>query len=186
MANSSPIVSEVPERYASALFELAREAGSLDGVDAALSRFLALIDESADLARLVSNPVFTADEQSAALGALLPKAGVDGLAANFLKLIASKRRLFAVHGMVMGFRAKLAAHKGIAAAEVTVAAPLSDKNRAAVLEALQAKSGQSIALSEKVDPSIIGGLIVKMGSRMIDASLKTRLNGMKRAMISGV
>jgi F-type H+-transporting ATPase subunit delta len=185
VAASSPIISEASERYSSALFELARDAGSLDGVSAALDQFIAMLESSADLERLVSNPVFTADEQVGAINAVLAKAGIDGLAANFIKLVATKRRLFAIRGMVAGFRARLAAHKGITFAEVTVPAPLSDKNRAAVLEALQAKTGQTISLSEKVDPSIIGGLVVKMGSRMIDASLKTKLNAIKLAMTSG-
>nr|MCU0818052.1 ATP synthase F1 subunit delta [Beijerinckiaceae bacterium] len=102
--------------------------------------------------------------------------------ANFLKLVASKRRLFLARAMVAAFRALVAEKKGIVAAEVTVAAPLSDKNRQAVLDALQTTSGQSIALTERVDPAIIGGLVVKMGSKMIDASLKTKLNAMKIAM----
>ncbi len=84
--------------------------------------------------------------------------------------------------MVTAFRALVAEKKGIVSAEVTVAAPLSDKNRKAVLDALQATSGKSIALTERVDPAIIGGLVVKMGSKMIDASLKTKLNAMKIAM----
>lgn len=182
MASSSPIVSGIAGRYASALFELATEANALDKVGDALDRFLALLNGSEDLERLVRNPVFTADEQVAALEAVLKKAKIDGLAANFLKLVAAKRRLFAVRGMIAGYKALLAEKQGIVAAEVTVAAPLSDKNRAAVLEALEAQAGKKIALTEKVDPAIIGGLVVKMGSRMIDASLKTKLNAMKLAM----
>lgn len=182
MASSSPIVSGIARRYAAALFELAREGKALDKVSDGLDRFVVMLDGSDDLDRLVRNPVFTAEEQVAALAAVLKKAKIDGLAANFLKLVASKRRLFAVRGMVTGYRALVAEAKGIVAAEVTVAAPLSDKNRAAVLEALESQAGKKIALTEKVDPAIIGGLIVKMGSRMIDASLKTKLNAMKIAM----
>lgn len=185
MAASSPIVSGIAGRYASALFELANEAKAVDQVSAALDRFLAMLDESADLDRLVRNPVFTADEQVGAIGAVLAKAGIDGLAANFLKLVAAKRRLFAVRGMIAGYRALVADAKGIVSAEVTVAAPLSDKNRKAVIEALEARAGKSISLTEKVDPAIIGGLVVKMGSKMIDASLKTKLNAMKLAMNNG-
>ncbi|KAF0227551.1 MAG: F-type H+-transporting ATPase subunit [Beijerinckiaceae bacterium] len=182
MASSSPIVSGIAGRYASALFELAREAKALDKVNAALDSFTAMLDGSPDLDRLVRNPVFTADEQVAALTALLAKAKIDGLAANFLKLVAAKRRLFAVRGMIAGYRALVAEEQGIVSAEVTVAAPLSDKNRTAVLQALESQAGKKIALTEKVDPAIIGGLVVKMGSRMIDASLKTKLNAMKIAM----
>jgi F-type H+-transporting ATPase subunit delta len=182
VASSSPIVSGIAKRYASALFELARESKSLDKVGDALERFSALLEGSPDLDRLVRNPVFTAEEQVGALDALFKKAGIDGLAANFLKLVAAKRRLFAVRGMMAGYRALVAEEKGIVSAEVTVAAPLSDKNRDAVLKALESQAGAKISLTEKVDPAIIGGLVVKMGSRMIDASLKTKLNAMKIAM----
>lgn len=185
MAASSPIVSGIAGRYASALFELASEAKALDKVSDALDSFVALLDGSDDLERLVKSPVFTADEQVAALTGVLKKAKIDGLAANFLKLVAAKRRLFAVRGMIAGYKALVAEKKGIVSAEVTVASSLSDKNRAAVLEALEAKAGKKIALTEKVDPAIIGGLVVKMGSRMIDASLKTKLNAMKIAMNNG-
>ncbi len=182
VASSSPIVSGIAGRYASALFELAREAKALDAVSAALDRFSTMLDGSPDLDRLVRNPVFTADEQVSALSAVLAKAKIDGLAANFLKLVASKRRLFAVRGMIAGYRALVAEEQGIVAAEVTVASPMTDKNRDAVLKALESQAGKKIALTEKVDPAIIGGLVVKMGSRMIDASLKTKLNAMKIAM----
>lgn len=182
MASSSPIVSGIAGRYAVALFELASEAKSLDGVSADLDRFLALLDGSPELDQLCRNPVFTSEEQVKALSAILAKAKITGLAANFLKLVASKRRLFLVRTMVTAYRALVAEKEGIVAAEVTVAAPLSDKNRKAVLEALQTKAGKKIALTERVDPAIIGGLVVKMGSKMIDASLKTKLNAMKIAM----
>lgn len=185
VAEASPIVSGIAGRYAAALFELADEAKVLDKVGADLDSFLAMLDGSPELDRLIRNPVYTADEQVGALGAVLKKAKIDGLAANFLKLVASKRRLFAVRSMIAGYRALVADKKGIVAAEVTVASPLSEKNRKAVLEALQAQAGKSIALTERVDPSIIGGLVVKMGSRMIDASLKTKLNAMKIAMTNG-
>lgn len=185
VASSSPIVSGIAGRYASALFELASEAKALDSVSADLESFAAMLDISADLDRLVRNPVFTAEEQVAALDAVLKKAKIGGLAANFLKLVASKRRLFAVRGMISTFRALVAEAKGIVAAEVTVASPLSEKNRAAVLEAIESQAGKKIALTEKVDPTIIGGLVVKIGSRMIDASLRTKLNAMKIAMLNG-
>ena len=185
VASSSPIVSGIAGRYAAALFELAREAKSLDKVSAALDSFSAMLDGSPELDRLVRNPVFTAEEQVGALSAVLARAKIDGIAANFLKLVASKRRLFAVRGMIAGYRALVAEEQGILAAEVTVAAPMTDKNRSAVLEALETQAGKKIALTEKVDPAIIGGLVVKMGSRMIDASLKTKLNAMKIAMNNG-
>lgn len=185
VAASSPIVSGIAGRYATALFELASEGKALEKVDAALDSFLGLLDGSEDLQRLIANPVFTAEEQVSAISALLAKVKIDGIAANFLTLVASKRRLFLVRPMIAGFKALLADKNGVVSAEVTVAAPLSDKNREAVLAALEGQAGSKIALTEKVDPSIIGGLVVKMGSKMIDASLKTKLNAMKLAMIAG-
>jgi F-type H+-transporting ATPase subunit delta len=185
VASSSPIVSGIAGRYASALFELAREAKAFDKVGGALDSFSALLDGNEDLDRLVRSPIFTAEEQVSALDAVLKKAKIDGLAANFLKLVAAKRRLFAVRGMIAGYRALVADELGVVSAEVTVAAPLSDKNRDAVLKALESQAGAKISLTEKVDPAIIGGLVVKMGSRMIDASLKTKLNAMKIAMNNG-
>lgn len=185
VADSSPIVSGIAGRYGTALFELAAESKGLDAVSTDLDRFLALLDGSEDLDRLIRNPVFSADEQVAALSAVLTKAKISGLAANFLKLVAAKRRLFAVRGMISAFKALLAEKQGRVSAEVTVAAPLTDTNRKAVLDALAAQSGKTISLTERVDPSIIGGLVVKMGSRMIDASLKTKLNAMKVAMKIG-
>lgn len=183
MADNGPIVSGIAGRYASALFDLAEEAGSTDKVRADLASFSALLAGSDDLQRLVKNPVFTAGEQTAAITAVLDKAKVGGLAGNFLKLVASKRRLFAVEGMIRAFGALVDRKNGVVAAEVTVPMALNDKNRAAVLDALKGVTGgKSVSLTEKIDPSIIGGLIVKVGSRMVDASLKTKLNSIKLAM----
>lgn len=183
VADQGPIVSGIAGRYASALFELADESKALDKVGADLAQFGTILSGSADLQALVRNPVFTADEQVRALSAILDKAGIGGIAANFLKLVASKRRLFAVDGMVRGFQQLVDARNGVVSAEVTVPAALSEKNKAAVLEALKGVTGgKSISLFEKIDPSIVGGLIVKIGSKMVDASLKTKLNSIKLAM----
>lgn len=183
VADQGPIVSGIAGRYASALFELAEEAKATDKVSADLASFSALLDGSEDLQRLVKNPVFTAEEQTTAIASILAKAKIGGIAGNFLKLVASKRRLFAVDGMVRGYRALVDQKNGVVAAEVTVPAALTDKNRAAVLDALKGMTGgKTVALTEKVDPSIIGGLIVKVGSKMVDASLKTKLNSIKLAM----
>lgn len=183
MADQGPIVSGIAGRYASALFDLAEEGKSTDAVGKDLGRFLSLLEGSEDLQRLVRNPVFTAEEQVKAITALIEKAGIGGLAGNFLKLVAAKRRLFAVEGMVKGFKALVDQKNGVVNAEVTVPAALTDKNRAAVLDAIKGVTGgKSVSLTEKIDPSIIGGLIVKVGSKMVDASLKTKLNSIKLAM----
>ena len=169
-------------RYATALFDLARETNAIDAVKADLERFDALVAESSDLARLVRSPVFSADEQLQALSAVLDRAGIGGLAARFLKLVTTNRRLFAVRDMVRGYRELVAQHKGEATAEITVAEPLKDDHIAALRSALKAVSGKDVDLNVKVDPAIIGGLVVKLGSRMVDTSLRTKLNAIKNAM----
>src|SRR5580658_4024450 len=141
-------------RYATALFDLAAEANAIDAVKADLERFDALAAESADLRRLVRSPVFSAEEQGQALGAVLDRAGIGGLAAKFLKLVTANRRLFAVRDMVKSFRALVAAHRGEATAQVTVAEPLNDSHAAALRDALKAVSGKDVDLAIKVDPAI--------------------------------
>ena len=182
MPGQKPIVSGVAGRYATALFELAREQKSVDAVKADLDRFGAMVDENAELARLVRSPVFTADEQARALTAVLSNAGIGGLAANFLQLVASNRRLFTIGQILKAFRLLVAQHKGEVTAEVTVAEKLDDKHLDALKSALRNVTGKDVDLDVKIDPSIIGGLIVKLGSRMVDTSLKTKLNAIKHAM----
>ena len=182
MAGAEPIVSGMAARYATALFDLARESNAIDAVQADLGRFDALVAESADLTRLVRSPVFSADEQGRALAAVLERAGIGGLAAKFLKLVTANRRLFAVRDMVKAFRALVAQHKGEATAEVTVAEKLKDEHVEALRAALKSVSGKDVDLDIKIDPAIIGGLVVKLGSRMVDTSLRTKLNAIKHAM----
>ena len=169
-------------RYATALFELALEANAVEAVKADLDRFDALVAESADLTRLVRSPVFSAEEQVQALSVVLDRVGISGLAANFFKLVAANRRLFAVHDMIKAFRALIAQHKGEATAAVTVAEPLKDAHVDALRAALKSVTGKDVDLDIKIDPAILGGLVVKLGSRMVDSSLRTKLNGIKHAM----
>lgn len=182
MATDDTSVSGVAGRYATALFELARDEKSVDAVRADLDKFAALMTDSPDLVRLVRSPVFTSDEQAKALAAILDKAGIGGIAANFLKVLTANRRLFAVSDVIRAYRALVAKFRGEITAEVTVAEPLSEKNLDSLMSALKAVSGKDVDLDLRVDPSIIGGLIVKMGSRMIDSSLRTKLNSIKHAM----
>lgn len=182
MAAESPSVSGVSGRYATALFELARDEKSVDEVRADLDRFEAMLNESADLKRLVRSPVFSADAQLRALTVVLEKSGISGTSAKFLKVLTANRRLFAVTDVIRAYRALVAKFKGEATAEVTVAEQLSDKNLDALKTALKSVTGKDVALNVKVDPSIIGGLVVKLGSRMVDSSLRTKLNSIKNAM----
>nr|WP_155130736.1 F0F1 ATP synthase subunit delta [Pseudovibrio flavus] len=176
------LISGVALRYASALLDLAEEQGKTAEVEKGLDQFEALINESADLGRLIKSPVYSADAQTKALDIILEKAGISGLTANFVKLVAQNRRLFAVPGMIAAFRSLLAAKRGEATAEVTSVAELSAEHTAALQEALNASTGKNVKIAVKVDPSILGGLIVKLGSKMIDTSLRTKLNSLKFAM----
>jgi F-type H+-transporting ATPase subunit delta len=170
-------------RYATALFELALDNKAVDAIKKDLDQFDALVAGSADLNRLVRSPVFDADEQLKALSAILAKADIKGLAANFLRVITTNRRLFAVRDMIRGYRALVARHKGEVTAQVTVAEKLSDKHLDSLKTALKSVTGgKDIDLDVKVEPAIIGGLIVKVGSRMVDSSLRTKLNSIKVAM----
>ncbi|MBO0719038.1 MAG: F0F1 ATP synthase subunit delta [Rhizobiales bacterium] len=182
MAAETPVLSGMAGRYATALLELALEADAIEPVKAELDRFDALVAESADLTRLVRSPVFPAEEQLQALSAVLERVGIHGLAANFLKLAAANRRLFAVRDMIKAYRALVAQHKGEATAAVTVAEPLKDQHVDALRAALKSVTGKDVDLEVKVDPAILGGLVVKLGSRMVDSSLRTKLNGIKHAM----
>jgi F-type H+-transporting ATPase subunit delta len=182
VAGENPTVSGVAGRYATALFELARDEKSIDAVKADLDQFDALLNDSADLARLVRSPVFTADDQLKALSAVLDKSGIGGTAAKFLKVLTANRRLFVVRDVIKAFRILVARFKGEVTADVTVAEPLSDKNLDALKGALKTVTGQDVALNVNVDPAIIGGLVVKVGSRMVDSSLRTKLNSIKNAM----
>src|SRR5262245_23446314 len=187
VAREGSIVSGMAGRYATELFELALEVlaleeRALDAVKADLDRFDALVAESADLRRLVRSPVFTAEEQTRALAAVLERAGIGGLAARFLQVVASNRRLFAARDMVKAFRTLVAAHKGEVTAEVTLAEEPSQQHIATIKDALKAVTRKDVQVAVKVDPTIIGGLIVKLGSRMVDSSLRTKLNALKHAM----
>jgi F-type H+-transporting ATPase subunit delta len=182
VASEDPSVSGVSGRYATALFELARDEKSVDAVLADIDQFDRLLAESDDLKRLVRSPVFSADTQMKALSAVLEKAEITGVSANFLKVLTANRRLFAVADVTRAFRALVAKFKGEATADVTVAEALSDANLDALKAALKSVTGKDVTLNVKVDPSIIGGLVVKLGSRMVDSSLRTKLNSIKHAM----
>lgn len=170
-------------RYAEALFALAQETGTTDQVAVDLAAFASFITSSEDLRRFVKSPVFSAEEQVTALGAILARAEITGAAANFLKLVAAKRRLFAVDDMIRDFNILNDHAKGLARAAVTVAEPLKEEHIEALKTALvEIAGGRSVEIAVKVDPAIIGGLIVQLGSRMVDGSLKTKLNSIRTRM----
>jgi F-type H+-transporting ATPase subunit delta len=181
-SQEGPLLSGVALRYASAMFELAREGNVVDAVSGDLGRFDQMIRGSEDLQRLIRNPIFTADEQSAAVGALLDKAGISGLAGNFIRLVAAKRRLFALPDMIRAYQDLVSDAKGIVRAQVTLAEAPSDKVLNEIKAALRDVAKADVSVDVRIDPSLIGGLIVKMGSRMVDASVRTKLNSIRLAM----
>ena len=179
MTDRTSSVSGVAERYASAFFDLARERSEIDRVEGQLHSVAAMLDDSPDFRRLVASPVFSAEDQERAIGAIADKAGIGGLAGNFLRLIARNRRLFALRDMIRGFRQMAAEHRGEVTAEVTSAHPLGDEHVTALKAALKQKLGKDVTLDTSVNPALLGGLVVKVGSRMIDTSLRTRLMNVK-------
>ncbi|MES0403676.1 MAG: F0F1 ATP synthase subunit delta [Hyphomicrobium sp.] len=179
MATDDAMTGGVAGRYASALFELAQERNELDQVDQDLGKFQALLDGSEDLSRLVKSPAFSAEEQERALGAVMDWAAVGATTSNFLKVVARNRRLFAAEDMVKTYRSLLASHRGEVVAEVKSAVELSDSQLAALTDKLKASFGKDVRLDAKVDPSLLGGLVVKIGSRLIDSSLRTKLTNLK-------
>jgi F-type H+-transporting ATPase subunit delta len=183
LAQEDTHVSGVAGRYASALFSLAQEGRQTEAVSDALGKLDEMIAGSADLRLLVKSPVFSEAEQTKAMDAILASVGIDGLAANFVRLVARKRRLFWLREMIADYSKLYENSRGVTRAEVVSATPLSAENIAALKEQLKASSGgREIVLDTKVDPSIVGGLIVRLGSRMVDASLRTKLNAIRLAM----
>ncbi len=179
MATNDTIVEGMAGRYAAALFDLAKEASKIKEVETDLTAFGGLLDESEDLRRMVRSPVISTEDQARAMSAILEKAGIGGLASNFFNLITKNRRLFAAADMIKGFRALAARDRGEVTARVTSAVALNDTQVEELKKTLKASVGKDVALDAHVDPSLLGGLVVKVGSRMIDSSLKTKLQNLK-------
>ena len=183
VAQDETVFSGVAGRYASALFALAQEQHATDKVASDLNSFDRMIAGSTDMQALVASPVFTAQEQTGALDKILLKSDISGIAANFIRLVAQKRRLFAIRDMIKAYGAMHDASKGVSRAEVTAAHDLNADQIAALKTALRdSTNGKSVEVAVKVDPAIIGGLIVKLGSRMVDGSIRTKLNSIRSRM----
>lgn len=175
MTTASQGSTGLAERYATALFELAEAANALDDTAAELQQLEALVRESGDLTRLIRSPVIGRAEQKRAMEVILQQAGASPLVQRFIGVLAQNRRLFVLPDVITAFTNRLAARRGETKAEVTSARPLTDTQMAAITDALRQGVGTKVALSTRIDPSLLGGLIVKVGSRMVDSSLKTKL-----------
>ena len=182
MASKTAGATRLAERYATALYELADEQKALDPVAADLRNLRGLIDESADLRRLIRSPVLSRAEQGKAIAALAEQAGFQSLVKNILGLLAKNRRLFVLPEVIAAYLAELAVRRGEVTAHVVSAQALSDAQRQSLDERLRRAIGGKVAIETRVDPSLLGGLIVKLGSRMVDASLSSKLQRLQLAM----
>jgi len=184
LASETTGVTGLAERYAAALFDLADERRMLDQVATDLRELRAMLQGSGDFLRLIRSPVLSRDQQSQAILTIAEHAGLSPLVRDFLAVVARNRRLFAVPAMIEAFLAKLAARRGEVAAEVIAAQALSEAQLAALNEQLRRSIGSRVSVDIRVDPGLIGGLVVKLGSRMIDGSIKSKLQRLQLAMKS--
>jgi F-type H+-transporting ATPase subunit delta len=176
------ISSGIAARYATALFELASDAGALDGLEADIETLAAALDESAEFTALISSPIVTRAEQGAAIEAIARKAGLSELMRSTLGLMATKRRLFVLPQLVAAVRARIAEEKGEVTAQVTAAKKLTQAQETALSAALKEQFGKDVKISMAVDESLIGGLVVRVGSKMIDTSIKAKLANLQNSM----
>lgn len=182
LSATSATASGLASRYATALFELAVESKELDAVAADLEQVGTLLRESPDFARMVNSPTVSRADQEKGVAAIAVRAGIGKLVQNFLGVLAKQRRLQALPQMTAAFTAMLAARRGEVAAELVSAAPLSDQDLAGIKAGIERYAGKKVRLSSSVDESLIGGLVVTVGSKMIDASLKTKLHQLELSM----
>jgi F-type H+-transporting ATPase subunit delta len=175
-------LSTVAERYAGALFDLARAEGETESVERNLDNFYDLLRESADLRRLVLSPVFSSGEQQDGLTAVMEKTGITGLAHDFFLVLAKNRRLFAVQNVIKTYKALASRERGEIEADVVSAVALTDAQRQELADTLRQKLGKTPNLAVSVEPKLLGGLVIKVGSQMIDTSLRTKLRNLVKAM----
>lgn len=182
MSEPASISTGIAARYASALFDLAADEKAVAPLESDVDALDAALADSADLRDLIASPLYSREDQAAAITAIAGKMGLTALTANTLALMAANRRLFVVPQLIAELRARIAAAKGEVTADVTSAVALSDAQAANLAETLKASVGKTVKLNVAVDPSLIGGLVVKVGSKMIDTSVKSRLASLQNAM----
>jgi len=182
VSEPASISAAIAGRYATAIFDLAQEAGGLWALEADVGALGAALASSVELRDLIASPVYTRDEQGAAISALAAQMGLSPALSNGLKLMAAKRRLFALPQLLKALAEAIAEAKGEMTAEVTSATALSEDQVGRLAATLAAKTGKSVKLNVAVDESLIGGMIVKLGSRMIDTSVKAKLASLQNAM----
>ena len=181
MADDSK-ATEVGARYAQALFDLANDVKQIAAVESDLRSMKAMIADSADLRTLLYSPAFDAEAKGKGLTAIADRAGFSALTKKFLGLLANQRRASALRDVIVAFDALVAAWRGIVAAEVTTAVPLSPAQTSGLAAALRQALGKDPEIETRVDPAILGGIKVRVGSRLYDASLKSKLDSLKFAL----
>ena len=164
------------------MFELAEEQNAIDEVAGDLIRIQDMVDESEDLRRMMLSPVISREDQARAMDAVLGQAGISGLTRRFVGVVATNRRLFALQDMIKAWRQQLSRHRGEVTAEVISAAALSPAQLDAVTDALRRVLGGKVAVDAHVDPALIGGMVVRVGSHMVDFSLRTKIEKLQLAM----
>ena len=184
LASEATGVTGLAERYAAALFELADEHRTLDEVASDLRELRTMLAASGDLLRLIRSPVLSREQQGKAIGVIAERSGLNPLVRNFLAVVAANRRLFAIRAMIEAFLAQLAARRGEVTAQVTVAQALSERQREALNEQLRRSIGSRVSVDVQIDPVLIGGIVVRLGSRMVDASIRSKLQRLQLAMKS--
>ncbi len=182
MDNSGGIQASLSGRYATALFQLARDGGSIDTVESSLSTIKRALAESADFATLTSSPLIGRTDAARGVAAAAQVLGLDTTTSNFLGVLAQNRRLNALPAVIAAFRALAANHRGEMTAEVVSAHPLTTDQVDGLKAQLRQRVGRDVTIDLSVDSSLLGGLVVKIGSQMIDSSIKTRLNSLAHAM----
>ncbi|MEQ9053912.1 MAG: F0F1 ATP synthase subunit delta [Roseovarius confluentis] len=182
MSESASISTGIAARYATAVFDLAKESSELDALERDVDALEAAIAESSDLRDLIRSPIYTRDQQGGAVAALAEKMGLTGIVANTLKLMASKRRLFVLTQLLVVLRGKIADEKGEVTAEVQAAHALTEEQQSELAKALKASVGKDVKMKLSVDETLIGGLIVKVGSKMIDTSIRSKLAALQNTM----
>lgn len=176
------ITAGLAGRYASALFDLAKESNEIDAVQNSLSVLASALDESTELQALVSSPVVSREKSGSAIAAVAASLGLDALTIKFLGVLATNRRLADLGGMIDAFGAIVASYRGEVTAQVTSAHPLAASQLAELAANLKNRVGRDVQIATKVDPAILGGLVVQLGSQLIDGSIRTRLNSFAQAM----
>ncbi len=182
MSESASISTGIAARYATAVFELARDGKELGSLEQDVDALDAAINASADFRDLINSPIYSRDAQGEAIAALADKMGLSATVANTLKLMASKRRLFVLPQLVTALRGLIADEKGEVTADVQAATALSADQEKALAETLKGAVGKDVKMNVTVDESLIGGLIVKVGSKMIDTSIRSKLMSLQNTM----